>query len=153
LVGILLGGGVQIAVARHERRQAAKRAARLLFGDFWLALSAVRSMAALGVWWNEQAAPPLEDWRMHREALAGSMRGSDCPTVAGGFHQVAALESWRKVGLRASDLADEARQTEKQLYAVGGILLQRGFSGGEYAELEHQYREASKSPWPQDDED
>jgi hypothetical protein len=69
-VGALLGGVVQAGVAAYERSQGSTRAARLLFGDHYIALSATRSMAALGVWWSDDSAPPLDDWRRYRESAA-----------------------------------------------------------------------------------
>src|SRR2546426_1230893 len=118
----MLGGGVQVVVTRLDRRDAAKRAARLLFGDHYLALAAVRSMVALKVWWDEDSAPELRDWKRYREALAGSMYGPDFQTVDGAFHRVADLERWRRAGLKASDLVKDAKEAIDQLKEVGGIL-------------------------------
>jgi hypothetical protein len=138
IVGILLGGVVQVGVARYERKQSSKRAARLLFGDHYLALSAIESMGAMEFWWSEEAAPPLDDWRRYREALASAMWGPDFQTVDGAFHRVANLETWRRAGLEAADCKDDAIKAANQLKEAGGILLVEGFSGRELAQLERE---------------
>lgn len=152
VLGVLLGGGVQVGVGWIERRAAARRAARLLFGDHLLALVAVRSMAALGVWWSDESAPPLDEWRRYREALAASIYGPDFQTVDGAFHRAADLERWRQAGLEAADCVDAAREAARQFVDVGGILLTKGFGGREYAAMERELSEAQVNPWDDDTE-
>ena len=126
VVGVLLGGGVQLIVTWRERKNALRRAARLLYGDYWLALSAVRSVAEVGVWWNDKSAPPLEHWRRYREPLADSNGRACLQTVDGGFHRVADLDRWRQAGLTPGDVEDEVKETTEQLYEVGGCCSWRG---------------------------
>jgi hypothetical protein len=152
IIGVLLGGGMQIFFAWWERRQAGRRAARLLFGDHYLALSAIRSMAALGVWWNEMAAPPVSDWKQYREALAGRLGSHDFQTVDGAFHRAANLETWRRAGLDALDMTDQANEAAEQMTEAGGILLVTGFSGRELQAAEKEMNEAHANPWANDDD-
>jgi hypothetical protein len=145
LIGTLLGGGVQIAVNRHDRRMASRRAARLLFGDHWLASSAVKSLRDLEYWWSDEMKPPLDGWQRYREQLAGAMYGPDFQTVDGAFYRVAGLEDARRAGLKPADLRDEASVAYQQLYEAGGLLLVEGFRGRELkamrAEMEAEYKQ------------
>src|SRR5262245_42490267 len=129
VVGVLLGGGVQLFVTWRQRVWESRRAARLLFGDAWLAIVALRSMAALGVWWSEESGPRLDDWSRYREALAGAMDGPAFMTVDGAFHRAADLETWRKVGLDASGQEDDAREAVDQLHEALTLLMQEGYKG------------------------
>jgi hypothetical protein len=153
VIGVLLGGGVQVGVEKLNSRAATRRAARLLFGDHLLALVAVRSMVGIGVWWSDETAPPLDDWRRYREALAGTMNGSDFQTVDGAFHRVADLERWRRAGLDAPSQADSGREAVAQLEEVGGILLQVGFKGNELKQMERELADDQANPWAEDGED
>jgi hypothetical protein len=152
VVGVLLGGGVQVVVARLDRRAAARSAARLVYGDPILALSAIRTMAALEFWWSDEAAPPLEDWRHLRQALAGSLSGPDFQTVDGAFYRVAGLETWRKAGLKPEDQVDDARAAAEQLQRAGRILLDTGFRGKEREAMEREMRHYHHDPWADEDE-
>jgi hypothetical protein len=44
ILGVLVGGGVQLYVAHRERLADSRRAARLLFSDLWVGASAVRAL-------------------------------------------------------------------------------------------------------------
>lgn len=57
VVGVLLGGGVQILVWLQQRKGESKRAARLLYGDCHLAVDAV-GLVEMGLLWDEKSAPP-----------------------------------------------------------------------------------------------
>jgi hypothetical protein len=144
LIGTLLGGGVQLVVNWHDRRMASRRAARLLFGDHWLASSAVKSLNDLEYWWSDEMKPPLEGWHRYREELAGAMYGPAFQTVDGAFYRVAGLEDSRRAGLKPADVREDAELAYKQLYEAGGLLLVEGFRGGELkamqAEMETGYR-------------
>ncbi len=152
IVGVLLGGGVQLFVAWRQRVWESRRAARLLFGDAWLAIVAIRSMANLGVWWRDESGPRLDDWNRYREALAGAMDGPAWMTVDGAFHRVANLETWRKVGLDASDQEDDAREAVDQLHEALTLLMQEGYKGKELRKVEHELGAIRDDPWADDDE-
>jgi hypothetical protein len=138
VVGVLLGGGVQLLVAWQERRATSKRAARLLFGDCQLCLEAVGWLTLGQRRWVSESAPPLEGWRRHREALAGAMDGPAFQTVDGAFYRVAGLVAWIETDDDLTDIEVDAEETTKQLKAAAGLLLLEGFSGGE---LERMQRE------------
>lgn len=150
VVGVLLGGGVQVVVARLDRRAAARSAARLLYGDHILALSAIRTMAALEFWWSDEAAPPLEGWRSFRGALAAWLGGQDFMTVDGAFYHVAGLETWRKAGLKPQDQVEDARIAVEQLHRAGRILLDVGFRGNEHDAMEREMQDYHRDPWAED---
>jgi hypothetical protein len=132
ILGVLLGGAVQIYVAHRERDAAARRAARLLFSDLWIGASAVRSLRDIEYWWAEEAKPPLEDWRRYREALAGAMHGPDFQTVDGAFTRIAELERWRKAEMKPEDMVEEAQTAAAQAHQAAGILIRSAFSRREY---------------------
>jgi len=152
IVGALLGGVVQVGVARVERRATTRRAARLLYGDHVIALSAVRSMAGMEFWWSDEAAPTLDGWRRYREDLAGAMPGPDFQTVDGAFYRVAGLEMWRRVGLAARNNVEEAHHTVNQLEAAGLILLRTGYRGKELDAMESELAEYHENPWADSEE-
>src|SRR5262249_12673272 len=115
VVGVLLGGGVQLIVSQSDRRAASKRAARLLFGTLALAIDAV-ALLKLGMFWDEKSAPPLDDWRSHREALAGAMDGPAFHTVDRAFFRVANLDNWiRNYRDEITDIDVDAEEVLQQL--------------------------------------
>jgi hypothetical protein len=132
ILGVLVGGVVQLYVAHRERVAASRRAARLLFSDLWIGASAVRSLRDIEFWWAEEVKPPLEDWRRFREPLAGAMWGPDFQTVDGAFTRIADLERWRLAKAKPEDVADEARVTAEQAKEAAALLLRHGFSRREY---------------------
>lgn len=152
LVGVLLGGGVQVAVEERNHRAATRRAARLLYGDHLLALVAVRSFVGLAYWWSDESAPPLEDWRRYREALADKMSGRDFQTVDGAFHRVADLDRWRRARLAPDGFEGEGQEAVKQLERVGEILLRVGFKGKEHRELRSELGGYQENPWVRGDD-
>jgi hypothetical protein len=138
VVGVLLGGGVQLLVAWQERRASSRRAARLLFGDCQLCLEAVEGLTMGDRRWGPASAPPLDGWRRHREALAGAMDGPAFQTVDGAFYRVAKLDAWIESGEELVDIEVDAQEGAEQLEVVAGFLLREGFSGDE---LERMQRE------------
>ena len=136
VIGVLLGGGVQVGVAWLERRSAARRAARLLFGDHEFALNAL-SNAANGIWWEKTNAPPLEGWRKHREALAGAMDGVEFRTVDDAFQRIANIEAWLGTEERA-DIEEDAREAAEQLEKAGVVLLREAFGRRERRRLRRE---------------
>src|SRR5437773_1270748 len=119
VVGVLLGGGVQVGVAWLERRSAARRAARLLFGDHEFALNALTN-AAKGIWWEKTNAPSLEGWRKHREALAAAMDGIDFRAVDDAFQRIADIEAWLGTE-ETTDIEEDARDAVEQLEKAGEV--------------------------------
>jgi hypothetical protein len=102
ILGVLLGGGVQLLVAHRQRKVESKRAARLLFADLWIGSSAVRSLRDIEYWWGEEVKPRLDDWYRYREALAGGMWGPDFQTVDGAFTRSRSLSAGVWLGWRPS---------------------------------------------------
>jgi len=138
VVGVLLGGGVQLLVSRQERKAASKRAARLLFGDCQLCLDAVHWLTMGERRWGGPNKPPLEGWRHHREALAGAMDGPAFQTVDGAFYRVANLDAWVESDADLTEIEVDAEETVRQLQEARTLLLREGFSG---SELERMQRE------------
>jgi hypothetical protein len=136
IVGVLVGGGVQVGVAWMERRAESRRAVRLLFGDCYFALNQLTN-AAQGIWWDKATAPPLDGWRQHRAALAGAMDGPAFQTVDGAFQRVANIEKWRRTD-EVADIEEDAREAAEQLEGACGLLLIEAFSGRERRRMEQE---------------
>lgn len=141
VVGVLLGGGVQILVAKLDRRAESKRAARLLFGDAHFAENALAN-AAEGIWWQKANAPSLDGWRRYREALAGAMDGPAFQSVDGAFQRIANIEVWRETG-EVGDLEVDAAEALEQMREARGLLLLEGFSGEELARMQQEMEQGS----------
>jgi hypothetical protein len=132
ILGVLLGGGIQLFVARRQRREQSRRAARLLFADLWLGASAVRSLRDIEYWWADEVKPRLDEGYRYREALAGAMWGPDFQTVDGAFTRIAELERWRLAGMKPEDMVSDARGADEQAYEAAGLFLRHGFNRREY---------------------
>jgi hypothetical protein len=144
IVGVLLGGGVQLLVSWRERRAQSKRAARLLFGDCQLCLEAVEWLKRGDRQWYPASLPALDGWRKHREALAGAMDGPAFQTVDGAFYRVAKLDAWIKHGQELADLEVDAEETAQQLEEASMLLLVEGFSGSERERMQQEMSAARR---------
>jgi hypothetical protein len=125
VVGVLLGGGVQLLVAERERKAMSKRAARLLFADCQLCLDAVQWLKMGDRRWGPPNKPPLAGWRHHREALAGAMEGPAFQTVDGAFYRVANLDAWIETGDDLADIEIDAEEAAQQLEEGGRCFYSR----------------------------
>ena len=131
IVGVPLGGAVQLYVGHRERQAASRGAARLLFADLWIGASAVRSLRDIESWWSKEVKPPLEDWRRYRQALAVAM-WDEISRPWTRLSRIAELERWRQADAKPEDLVDGDRETAKQAHQAAGVLIRHAFSGREY---------------------
>jgi hypothetical protein len=144
VLGVLVGGGVQVGIARIERRSAARNAARLLWADHALALELVGSMVRRGQWWSDESAPTTANWHRYREALAGAIWGPGFVWVDGAFFAVDALERSRRDGVEAKDRAGAGRDAIKDLEEAGVILMRKGYRRKERIVMEDMYSRRSE---------
>ena len=136
VVGVLLGGGVQLLVARQERKAQSKRAARLLFLDSQLCLQAVELLQGGDRRWYPPTTPALDGWRKHREALAGAMEGRSFQTVDSAFSAVARLDAFIEYNDDLQDFELSAEDAAQQLREASKFLLAEGFSDEERQRIE-----------------
>jgi hypothetical protein len=136
VVGVLLGGGVQLLVSWWERKAQSKRAARLLWGDCQLCREAVGWLKQDDPrQWYPASMPALDGWRKHREALAGAMDGPAFQTVDQAFYEVARLEAWIEHSDELTDLYLTAEDVDRQLREASKLLLLEGFSAREREQM------------------
>jgi hypothetical protein len=141
LVGGVLGGGVQVAVAARERRQEARAAARLVFRDLWLAQDMLEAATRAETWWDPGFAIPLDDWRTYRKALASALPAEAWTTVDGAFHGLRVIEDARRQDVEAdADDHFEAVQERipedlERIVSAMDQVMKHGFSWRERRKL------------------
>jgi hypothetical protein len=139
IVGVLLGGAVQLFVSWRERKARSRRAARLLFGDCQLAIYALNLLILeRRIGWGDKNAPPLDGWRQYRESLADAMEGAAFQTVDGAFYRIAQLETVREADIDQTDIEMDAEDALKQMEEARTLLLLEGFSGRELARMQEE---------------
>jgi hypothetical protein len=151
VAGGLLTGAVQTWLNWRDRVRETRSAARLLFADYVRAVAALKSLVEIEVWWSDDLAPPLDDWRSRRAALAGAMDGEAWTTVDGAFTQLADLEASRQAHaaiegespLTADSTAvEEADEALHAMTAAGGELLVAGFTRREIRRWDRRFGDA-----------
>jgi hypothetical protein len=142
IIGVLLAGGMQLAIAARERKVESRRSARLLFADWLHSLDAVEFLLEHEAWWSDKMAPPLDGWLNHRPMFAGAMDGLAFIDVDAAFYRVAALERSRALGVRPTDAQDDAREAYEMLSNAGGALLLEGFDRDERTRMERAMKDA-----------
>ena len=137
VAGGLLTGGVQTAQGWRDRVRARRSAARLVFGDYVGALGALRFLRDTGIWWRDDLAPTVEDWRGYRTSLPAGIDGDAWTTVDGAFTQLGDLELSRRAAraiegdaplLADGTSVDSGREAYDAMERAGAELLSAGFT-------------------------